>query len=128
MYDSERPSHARTRVAWAVKRLGAVLAGRTSPLDAVEALEYTLTTMREAQDEYVVAAALAGVSWADIGRSMGMSRQAARQKYTPRVAARTRELPPSTWIPGEYTEEQWDRMARNAYVAAAVRMKRRVGR
>lgn len=76
-------------------RLPGVLADR---LDAIERAEEDL-------HEVVRDLVLAGYSWADVGRMMGVSRQAARQRFGGAVAAwrdeNGDEMPWDEWVPSE---------------------------
>lgn len=51
------------------------------PLDALAAIEHARWKLDQAQAEMVEAARSAGRSWGDVARALGISRQAARQRY-----------------------------------------------
>src|SRR5215207_9792438 len=61
---------------------------------------------------FVDQARRSGASWTDIGRSMGVTKQAARKRFVPKDPGPVTELDPSNWFT-RYTPR-----ARNVVVAA----------
>ncbi len=62
-----------------MKALQATLTGPQRPLAHLERLRYARDTLDEAAILMVTAARSEGASWADIGRALGITRQAAHQ-------------------------------------------------
>lgn len=83
---SEASSYARSRVRWARMRLDSLGRGPADPLGELAASVYAVNALESACVLYVEAARAAGASWGQIGAAMGVSRQAARQRYMGAVA------------------------------------------
>ena len=93
--DAEAGSHARVRVRWARQRLDGWGRGQHDVLAELQAVTYAVNELEAAALLYVTAARDRDMSWAQIGAAMGVSRQAARQRYA--GAMRRREAHVSDW-------------------------------
>lgn len=86
---SEAGSSARQAVRWAVVGLGGVRTGPQQPIAELGAVVTAQDALDRAVVLYVQAARLDGHSWADIGGALGVSRQAARERFGKRVARKS---------------------------------------
>lgn len=93
---AEANQYARVRVRWARTRLEYVGRGTVDPVGEL-ATVVTATLDLEAAAVLLVAAARdRGASWTVIGNALGVSRQAARQRYN--ASVRRREDRRSDWV------------------------------
>lgn len=92
---AEAGSNARQRVRWARRALDGWGAGAQDPVRELRSVVYATTALEAAAVLYVAAARDRGASWAVIGRALGVSRQAARQRYA--GAVRRRESYAGDW-------------------------------
>lgn len=76
---TEDGSAARFRITQAVAGLELTLRGPQRPLRHLEDVRHAQLDLADAIDLLSAAARRDGASWADIGRALGVSRQAARQ-------------------------------------------------
>ena len=65
----------------------------TSPLEVLEALRHLRGAVLAEEAEAVAAARAAGASWGEVGRRLGVSRQAAQQRHTGSPRAKPLERP-----------------------------------
>lgn len=93
MATKTRKTYEAPDMAGFLKRVSKALVRRAAEGD----LE-TLSAIRQVQDDMAVAleaaaqaAHAAGYSWTEIGRELGMTRQAARQRFTPAAVLSTDE-------------------------------------
>jgi hypothetical protein len=83
------------RVRWARQRLDDVGRGSKDPVRELLAVAYATNELESAAVLYVTAARDRGASWAVIGDALGVTRQAARQRYA--GALRRREAHRADW-------------------------------
>lgn len=86
---SEAGTSARQAVRWAVVGLSGVRTGPQKPLAELGSVVTARASLDRAVGLYVQAARLEGSSWADIGDALGVSRQAARERFGKLVARPT---------------------------------------
>lgn len=85
---AEANQNARVRVRWARLRLDGWGRGQANPLRELSAVVSATLQLEAAAVLYVAAARDRGASWAQIGAALGVSRQAARQRYSGAVRRR----------------------------------------
>lgn len=68
-----------------LRRISRALVRRAAEgdLETLSAIQQVQRDMETALEQAATAAHAAGYSWTDIGRELGISRQAARQRFTP---------------------------------------------
>lgn len=93
---AESGANARQRVRWARRGLDGCASGPYNVLGELSAVVYATNELESAAVLYVAAARDRGCSWADIGCALGVSRQAARQRYA--GAMRRRDLRRADWL------------------------------
>ncbi|RNL65725.1 hypothetical protein EFK50_01365 [Nocardioides marmoriginsengisoli] len=92
---AEAGSNARVRVRWARQRLDGWGRGPADPINELRAVVYATNELESAAVLYVAAARDRGCSWAVIAEALGVSRQAAQQRYA--GAVRRREAHVADW-------------------------------
>ena len=85
---AEANQHARVRVRWARTRLERVGAGAIDPVRELASVVSATLELEAAAVLLVTAARDRGASWTVIGGALGVSRQAARQRYAGAVRRR----------------------------------------
>ena len=96
----EETSRGRWHLAQLAKDAYNATKGPQRPLDHLAAVARIRQHLDQAQDDLVAGALREGCSWGQIGRSLGISRQAARQRY---AATETKADPnqPTLWEPAQ---------------------------
>lgn len=93
---AEANQNARVRVRWARTRLDGVGRGSLDPVRELAAVVTATLELEAAAVLFVAAARDRGASWTVIGAALGVSRQAARQRYA--GAVRRRDARRSDWV------------------------------
>lgn len=109
-------TEAGTTARWWTRRTMTVLdtigRGPQRPLTHLEALRHARTSLDAATSFMVDAARADGASWADIGRALGITRQAARQAALRREQLDAARAEAKTWnmpLPVAQPRRRWFR-------------------
>ncbi len=99
---------------------------RGNPLDRVAAACQTAAELEAVADElvghFVGEARSAGLSWTRIGDHLGVTKQAARKRFTPRISGEQSDIPPEE-IVGRFSDEARQAVVRAQEIARAHRLR-----
>ena len=90
-------SHARWRIGRTVDLLATAQRGPQRPLEALEQVRHAQADLADVIELLTLAARSEGATWADIGRALGVSRQATRQAEQRRRAHEQQRQDASVW-------------------------------
>lgn len=90
-------THARWRITSTVRSLERTLTGPQRPLEHLETARHARDSILDAIDLLAAAARREGATYADIGRALGITRQAARQAVAAVERDRRRRDEDKTW-------------------------------
>jgi hypothetical protein len=94
---TEAGTIARWWASRSVRTLDTILRGTQRPLEHLEALRHAREALDASTTFMVDAARAEGASWAEIGRALGISRQAARQAAIRRQQLDAERAVAKTW-------------------------------